>query len=177
MEEHPEGRIRGANRRLFGRVCAGAFAALKPISLGGCLFTWRFQRTAATAPRHTGIAEALRREPTFLRRWALAVSTRNETFLFLVKQDEQQAGQPQQEGIEQQSALPPLYLAVSNIGVLFILWFGGKNVLGTGWQNWNIAAFTTFLFCFVRMAAKSSRPPSCLTPCSGRRCPESASSL
>ena len=43
-----------------------------------------------------------------------------------------------------QSALPPLYLAVSNLGVLFILWFGGKNVLGTGWQSWNIAAFTTF---------------------------------
>ena len=29
----------------------------------------------------------------------------------------------------------------------------GKNVLGTGWQSWNIAAFTTFLPCFVRMAA------------------------
>lgn len=77
--------------------------------------------------------------------------------LFLVKQDEQQAGRAQQEGIEQQSALPPLYLAVSNIGVLFILWFGGKNVLGTEWQSWNIAAFTTFLPCFVRMAAKSSK--------------------
>lgn len=38
----------------------------------------------------------------------------------------------------------PLYLAVSNLGVLFILWFGGKNVLGSGWQSWNIAAFTTF---------------------------------
>ena len=56
-----------------------------------------------------------------------------------------------------QSALPPLYLAVSNIGVLFILWSGGKNVLGTGWQSWNIAAFTTFLSCFVRMSAKSSK--------------------
>lgn len=43
-----------------------------------------------------------------------------------------------------QSALPPLHLAVSTLGVLFILWFGGKNVLGTGWQSWNIAAFTTF---------------------------------
>lgn len=57
--------------------------------------------------------------------------------LFLVKQDEQQAGQAQQEGIEQQSALPPLYLAVSNIGVLFILWFGGKNVLGHDPELWN----------------------------------------
>ena len=27
-------------------------------------------------------------------------------------------------------------------------------MLGTGWQSWNIAAFTTFLSCFVRMAAK-----------------------
>ena len=38
----------------------------------------------------------------------------------------------------------PVQQAVSNLGVLFILWFGGKNVLGTGWQSWNIAAFTTF---------------------------------
>ena len=33
-----------------------------------------------------------------------------------------------------QSALPPLYLAASEAGVLFILWFGAKNVLGTGWS-------------------------------------------
>ena len=56
-----------------------------------------------------------------------------------------------------QSALPPLYLAISNLSVLFILWFGAKNVLGTGWQPWNIAAFTTFLSCFVKMATKSSK--------------------
>ncbi len=56
-----------------------------------------------------------------------------------------------------QSALPPLYLAVSNLSVIFILWFGGKNVLGTGWQSWDIAAFTTFLSCFVKMATKSSK--------------------
>ena len=30
-----------------------------------------------------------------------------------------------------QSALPPLYLAASEAGTLFILWFGAKNVLGT----------------------------------------------
>ena len=40
-----------------------------------------------------------------------------------------------------QSALPPLYLAVSEAGVLFILWFGAKNVLGSGWRAWDIAAF------------------------------------
>ena len=44
-----------------------------------------------------------------------------------------------------QAALPPLYLAASNLSVLFILWFGAKNVLGTGWRAWDIAAFTTFL--------------------------------
>ena len=49
-----------------------------------------------------------------------------------------------------QSALPPLYLAVSEAGVLFILWFGG-------WQAWDIAAFTTFLSCFTKLTVKSSK--------------------
>ena len=57
----------------------------------------------------------------------------------------------------QQSALPPLYLAVSNAGVLFILWLGAKNVLGTGWNTWDIAAFTTFLSCFTKLTVKSSK--------------------
>ena len=56
-----------------------------------------------------------------------------------------------------QSALPPLYLAVSGTGVLFILWFGAKNVLGTGWRAWDIAAFTTFLSCFTKLTVKSSK--------------------
>ena len=56
-----------------------------------------------------------------------------------------------------QSALPPLYLAASGAGVLFILWFGAKNVLGTGWRPWDIAAFTTFLSCFTRLTVKSSK--------------------
>ena len=56
-----------------------------------------------------------------------------------------------------QAALPPLYLAASNLSVLFILWFGAKNVLGTGWRAWDIAAFTTFLSCFVKTAVKSSK--------------------
>ena len=51
----------------------------------------------------------------------------------------------------------PLYLAVSEAGVLFILWFGAKNVLGTGWQAWDIAAFTTFLSCFTKLTVKSSK--------------------
>ena len=56
-----------------------------------------------------------------------------------------------------QSALPPLYLAASEAGTLFILWFGAKNVLGTGWNHWDIAAFTTFLSCFTKLVVKSSR--------------------
>ena len=56
-----------------------------------------------------------------------------------------------------QSALPPLYLAVSNLSVLFILYFGARNVLGTGWRAWDIAAFTTFLSCFMKMSVKSSK--------------------
>ena len=56
-----------------------------------------------------------------------------------------------------QSALPPLYMVVSNLSVLFILFLGAKNVLGTGWRAWDIAAFTTFLSCFVKMSVKSSK--------------------
>ncbi len=56
-----------------------------------------------------------------------------------------------------QSALPPLYLAASEAGTLFILWFGAKNVLGTGWSSWDIAAFTTFLSCFTKLVVKSSK--------------------
>ena len=56
-----------------------------------------------------------------------------------------------------QSALPPLYLAASGAGTLFILWFGAKNVLGTGWNSWDIAAFTTFLSCFTKLTVKSSK--------------------
>ena len=56
-----------------------------------------------------------------------------------------------------QSALPPLYLAASEAGVLFILWFGARNVLGTGWRAWDIAAFTTFLSCFTKLVVKSSK--------------------
>lgn len=54
------------------------------------------------------------------------------------------------------SAMQPLYRAISLTGVLFILYFGGKNVLGNGWKAWDIASFTTFLACFTKLAVKSS---------------------
>lgn len=56
-----------------------------------------------------------------------------------------------------QSALPPLYLALSGAGVLFILWYGAENVLGTGRSVWDIAALTTFLSCFTKLTVKSSK--------------------
>ena len=54
------------------------------------------------------------------------------------------------------TAFPPLYRIISMTGVLFILYFGSKNVLGTGWKIWDVAAFTTFLSCFLKLAVKSS---------------------
>lgn len=55
------------------------------------------------------------------------------------------------------AAMPPLYQIISMISVLFILYFGGKNVIGTGWVKWNIAAFTTFLACFTKLSVKSAK--------------------
>ena len=54
------------------------------------------------------------------------------------------------------TAMPPVYRMISMTGVLFILYFGQKNVLGRGWSVWTIAAFTTFLSCFVKLSVKSS---------------------
>ena len=54
------------------------------------------------------------------------------------------------------ASMPPLYRVISMTGVGFILYFGQKNVLGTGWQPWTIAAFTTFLSCFTKLSVKSS---------------------
>ena len=56
-----------------------------------------------------------------------------------------------------ETAMQPLYHIISMLSVLFILWFGAKNVMGQGWTNWNIAAFTTFLSCFMKLAVKASK--------------------
>ncbi len=54
------------------------------------------------------------------------------------------------------TVFPPLYRIISMTGVLFILYFGSKNVLGNGWKAWDVAAFTTFLSCFIKFSVKSS---------------------
>ncbi|MDD3347809.1 ABC transporter ATP-binding protein [Oscillibacter sp.] len=56
-----------------------------------------------------------------------------------------------------EGTMQPLYNVISMCGAVFILYLGGKNVLGTGWADWNIAAFTTFLSCFARLALKSAK--------------------
>lgn len=51
-------------------------------------------------------------------------------------------------------ALPPLYKIITMLGIFFILYFGSQNVIqGT----WNIAIFTTYISCFMKMAEKSSK--------------------
>lgn len=54
------------------------------------------------------------------------------------------------------AVLPPLYRIISMAGALLIIFFGARNIRGTGWTSWDIAVFTTFLACFTRLAAKSS---------------------
>lgn len=53
-------------------------------------------------------------------------------------------------------AMPPIYQVISLVSVIFILWFGGRNVMGTGWTTWDVAAFTAFLSSYTKLAVKSS---------------------
>ncbi len=55
------------------------------------------------------------------------------------------------------TVMTPLYRVISMAGVIFILYFGAKNVLGNGWRVWDIAAFTTFISCFTKLSVKSSK--------------------
>ncbi len=54
------------------------------------------------------------------------------------------------------SATTPIYNIIAMGGILFIIWFGGKNVLGSGWTAWDIGVFTTFVSCFTKFAQKVS---------------------
>ncbi len=56
-----------------------------------------------------------------------------------------------------ENTMQPLYNIISMSGAVLIVYLGAKNVLGTGWTSWNIAAFTTFLSAFTKMALKSSK--------------------
>lgn len=50
----------------------------------------------------------------------------------------------------------PVYQVIAMAGIVFILYYGAKNVMGTGRVSWDIAAFTTYLACFSKLAAKVS---------------------
>ncbi|MGN0818862.1 MAG: ABC transporter ATP-binding protein [Christensenellaceae bacterium] len=56
-----------------------------------------------------------------------------------------------------ENCLQPIYNAISMSGVVFIIIFGTKNCLGTGFKLWDIAAFTTFVACFAKVCDKSSK--------------------
>lgn len=55
-----------------------------------------------------------------------------------------------------ENTMEPLYQVIAMTGSLLILWLGGRNVLGEGWEAWNIAAFAAYLSCFTRLAVKAS---------------------
>ena len=54
------------------------------------------------------------------------------------------------------TAMSPIYRAIALLSIPFLVYFGQKNVVGTGWSAWDIAAFTTFLACFNKLAAKTA---------------------
>ena len=51
-------------------------------------------------------------------------------------------------------ACPPLYETIALLGVFPLLYFGAKNILS---NTWNIASFTTYFACFIKLAVKSSK--------------------
>lgn len=55
-----------------------------------------------------------------------------------------------------ETAVEPIYRAIVMAGAIFIIWLGGRNVLGLGWTQWDIAAFSTYILCFLNMAVKAS---------------------
>ena len=56
-----------------------------------------------------------------------------------------------------ESTMQPIYNLISMCGAVPILYLGAKNVLGTGWTAWDVAAFATFFSCFTKIALKSSK--------------------
>ena len=54
------------------------------------------------------------------------------------------------------ASMPPIYRVISMAAVPFIIILGARNIAGSGWTSWDVAAFTTFLSCFTRLATKSS---------------------
>ena len=113
------------------------------------------QRTGAAYKIQSGVLSA-----ATLYRAQNAITYR----VFGCEQERQQAYESNLDAYEKSAvkaniwstAMPPIYRVISMAGCLFILYFGQKNVLGRGWRAWDIASFTTFLACFVKLSVKSS---------------------
>ena len=113
------------------------------------------QRTGAAYKIQSGVLSA-----ATLDRAQNAITYR----VFGCEQERQQAYESNLDAYEKSAvkaniwstAMPPIYRVISMTGCLFILYFGQKNVLGRGWRAWDIASFTTFLACFVKLSVKSS---------------------
>lgn len=113
------------------------------------------QRTGAAYKIQSGVLSA-----ATLDRAQNAITYR----VFGCEQERQQAYESNLDAYEKSAvkaniwstAIPPIYRVISMAGCLFILYFGQKNVLGRGWRAWDIASFTTFLACFVKLSVKSS---------------------
>ncbi len=56
-----------------------------------------------------------------------------------------------------ENTLQPIYNVIAMIGVIFIIYLGGRNFLGIGFRVWDIAIFTTFISCYTKVADKSSK--------------------
>lgn len=54
------------------------------------------------------------------------------------------------------TALMPIYQAISLLGAGVVIVLGARDVMGSGWAAWDIAAFTTYFSVFGRLAVKSS---------------------
>ncbi len=56
-----------------------------------------------------------------------------------------------------ENTLQPIYNVIAMIGVIFIIYLGGRNVLGVGFRLWDIAMFTTFISCYAKVSDKMSK--------------------
>ncbi|MFR2511971.1 MAG: hypothetical protein ACLS9K_08220 [Lachnospira eligens] len=60
------------------------------------------------------------------------------------------------------NSISPIYKVIALAGVIFILYFGSRNVLGTGWKEWDIAILATYVSCFAKLSKSPHMQQSCL---------------
>lgn len=56
-----------------------------------------------------------------------------------------------------ENTLQPIYNVIAMIGIIFIIYLGGRNFLGIGFSVWDIATFVTFINCYIKISDKSSK--------------------